>query len=116
MAHKGCLKKSYLLAFAVLLAALSVSNAAPRYTVPVAARASDAQQGNAQKRGTPPPLWVTQRPDISQTLSKTPRMTDRSLALDSSDLPHIAYWKNHLYYTWYDGSTWHLETRRATHQ
>ncbi|MFL7794630.1 MAG: hypothetical protein AB8I69_20975 [Anaerolineae bacterium] len=110
MPPKGCLKKSCLFALAVLLAVLSMGNAAPSYTVSIATQIPDAQQGNAQTQDVLASLWVTQRPDISQTFSQTPLMTDRSLALDGSNYPHIAYWQDHLYYAWHDGSTWHLET------
>ena len=34
----------------------------------------------------------------------------RSIAVDASDHPHIAYGESHLYYAYYDGSKWHYET------
>ncbi len=34
----------------------------------------------------------------------------RSLALDSNRCPHLAYGGNHLYYAYYDGDQWHMET------
>ena len=34
----------------------------------------------------------------------------RSIAVDASDHPHIAYGESHLYYTYYDGSKWYYET------
>ncbi|MDH7486327.1 MAG: carboxypeptidase regulatory-like domain-containing protein, partial [Anaerolineae bacterium] len=37
-------------------------------------------------------------------------MTNRSLRLDTSGHPHIAYGGDHLYYAWHDGAAWHLET------
>ena len=37
-------------------------------------------------------------------------MTDRSLRLDAAGHPHIAYGKDHLYYAWHDGVSWHYET------
>ena len=37
-------------------------------------------------------------------------MTDRSLWLDADEYPHIAYGCKHLYYAYYDGVSWHLET------
>ena len=37
-------------------------------------------------------------------------MTDRSLRLDASGHPHIAYGGDHLYYAWHDGVSWHYET------
>jgi hypothetical protein len=36
-------------------------------------------------------------------------MTDRSLALDSSGHPHVAYGRDNLYHAWHDGSAWHSE-------
>lgn len=33
-------------------------------------------------------------------------MTDRSLVYDSGGRPHVVYGGDHLYYAWYDGSTW----------
>jgi hypothetical protein len=38
------------------------------------------------------------------------QMEDRSLALDSSGHPHIAYGEEGVFYAWHDGSAWHLET------
>ncbi len=38
------------------------------------------------------------------------QMEDRSLALDPNGHPHIAYGEEHLYYAWYDGSAWHVES------
>ena len=38
------------------------------------------------------------------------KMTDRSLRLDAQGHPHIAYGKDHLYYAWHDGISWHYET------
>jgi hypothetical protein len=35
---------------------------------------------------------------------------NRRLALDSLGRPHIAYGGDHLYYSWYDGTSWHTET------
>ena len=53
------------------------------------------------------PTWAIEHVDA---LKNFDGMTDRSLALDSSGNPHIAYGDDHLYYAWYDGSTWHKET------
>jgi len=36
-------------------------------------------------------------------------MTGRSLALDDSGHPHVAYGGDHLYYAWHDGTAWHYE-------
>ena len=36
-------------------------------------------------------------------------MTDRSLRLDAGWHPHIAYGRDHLYYAWHDGVSWHYE-------
>src|SRR3990172_9149545 len=53
------------------------------------------------------PAWATERVDAEKTFGS---MTDRSLALDSANRPHIAYGTDHLYYAWHDGSTWNIET------
>ncbi len=37
-------------------------------------------------------------------------MGDRSLALDADGNPHIAYGGKHLYYAWYDGTAWRIDT------
>jgi len=37
-------------------------------------------------------------------------MGDRSLTLDAGGNPHIAYGGKHLYYAWYDGTEWHIDT------
>jgi hypothetical protein len=37
-------------------------------------------------------------------------MTDRSLRLDASGHPHLAYGGDYLYYAWHDGTSWHYET------
>ncbi|HSO26599.1 MAG TPA: hypothetical protein VLS48_00910, partial [Anaerolineales bacterium] len=37
-------------------------------------------------------------------------MSDRSLALDSNNRPHIAYGGDHLYYAWNDGTKWNYTT------
>ncbi len=37
-------------------------------------------------------------------------LTDRSLRLDSNDLPHIVYGGDHLYYAFFDGAAWIHET------
>ncbi|MFO0793798.1 MAG: carboxypeptidase regulatory-like domain-containing protein, partial [Candidatus Brocadiaceae bacterium] len=34
----------------------------------------------------------------------------RSIAVDASNRPHIAYGGNYLYYTYHDGSKWHYQT------
>ena len=52
-------------------------------------------------------LWHIERVDAPKWFEK---MTDRSLALDASGHPHIAYGADHLYYAWHDGTSWHLET------
>lgn len=36
--------------------------------------------------------------------------TDRLLRLDSQGKPHLAYGRDHLYYTWWDGAGWRYET------
>lgn len=52
-------------------------------------------------------LWHIERVDAPKSFSE---MGSRSLALDASGHPHIAYGQDHLYYAWYDGGAWHLET------
>lgn len=42
------------------------------------------------------------------------KFTTTSLALDGAGQPHIAYGQDHLYYRWYDGSTWQVETVDST--
>ena len=37
-------------------------------------------------------------------------MSERSLQLDADGYPHIAYGGDGLYYAWYNGTEWHLET------
>ncbi len=37
-----------------------------------------------------------------------------TIALDGNNNPHIPYWGDHFYYTYYDGSTWHYETVNTT--
>jgi hypothetical protein len=51
-------------------------------------------------------LWDLERVDAPPAFSN---MTDRSLALDRSDRPHLAYGGDHLYYTWHDGTQWRQE-------
>jgi len=51
--------------------------------------------------------WTSEYVDAPKSFTQ---MTDRSLVLDSSGHPHIAYGWDHLYYAWWDGSAWHQET------
>jgi hypothetical protein len=55
--------------------------------------------------------WTIELADVSKAFEA---MGDRSLALDSSGNPHIAYGYRQLYYAWHDGSAWHLETVDST--
>jgi outer membrane protein assembly factor BamB len=55
--------------------------------------------------------WTIECADCPKSFSE---MSDRSLRLDSSGHPHIAYGGDHLYYAWYDGSLWHYETADAS--
>jgi hypothetical protein len=41
-------------------------------------------------------------------------MDDHSLRLDAAGHPHIAYGQDHLYYAWFDGSSWQFETADAS--
>ena len=52
-------------------------------------------------------LWHIQGVDMTRLFSN---MGPRSLALDASGHPHIAYGENHLFYARYDGSAWQIET------
>jgi hypothetical protein len=51
--------------------------------------------------------WVIETVDAPKMFSD---MRDRSLRLDAAGNPHVAYGGEHLYYAWYDGSTWQYET------
>ena len=51
--------------------------------------------------------WVTEAVDNPKYFTY---FGPRSIAIDSSDHPHIAYGGDHLYYAYHDGSTWHYET------
>lgn len=51
-------------------------------------------------------MWSLQRVDAPPTFAN---LTDRYLTLDRLDRPHMAYGGDHLYYSWYDGSTWRHE-------
>jgi hypothetical protein len=51
--------------------------------------------------------WQVTCVDCPHTFTYT---TDRSLRLDSAGHPHIAYGKESLYYAWYDGAVWQIET------
>ncbi len=53
------------------------------------------------------PEWLIQRIDCPKLFSG---MADRHMRLDASSLPHVAYGKDHLYYAWFDGSSWDHET------
>ncbi|MEK6560031.1 MAG: hypothetical protein AABZ43_07790 [Planctomycetota bacterium] len=37
-------------------------------------------------------------------------MSSRAIAVDSNNHPHFTYGGDHLYYAYYDGSSWHYET------
>jgi hypothetical protein len=50
--------------------------------------------------------WVIERVDAPKIFE---HMGDRSMELDNSGNPHIAYGKDHLYYAWFDGSSWQRE-------
>jgi PKD repeat protein len=61
----------------------------------------------ADQQGLTTPGWNIERADVAEVFQD---MRDRSLALDSVGKPHIAYGAQLLYYAWYDGSSWHVET------
>ena len=50
--------------------------------------------------------WTTERVEDGKAFWNMP---DRSLALDTAGRPHIAYGGDHLYYGYYDGTSWHTE-------
>lgn len=49
--------------------------------------------------------WMTECVDCE----KISEMTDRSLAMDSSNHPHIVYGGDHLHHVYHDGAKWHYE-------
>lgn len=51
--------------------------------------------------------WLIERIDDPKLFYD---MSDRSLALDSKNRPHIAYGGDHLYYAWNDGTQWNFMT------
>jgi hypothetical protein len=56
---------------------------------------------------TIPSSWQIECVDAPKRFEE---MEDRSLALDASGYPHLAYGADFLYYASYDGTTWRLET------
>ena len=50
--------------------------------------------------------WTIEYVDQSRTFDM---MTDRSLALDGTGRPHVAYGGHQLNYAYYDGTSWHTE-------
>ncbi|MFZ2196917.1 MAG: hypothetical protein WAV13_04225, partial [Thermodesulfovibrionales bacterium] len=89
----------------VLFAALVILSLLGGIGFPVlnAAAAPDAPAAPDQSGSY---LWSIQRVDAPPTFAN---LTDRHLALDNSDRPHMAYGGDHLYYSWYDGSSWRHE-------
>ena len=57
--------------------------------------------------------WRIQTVDAPRQFSD---LTSRSIAVDSGGKPHIAYGQDHLYHTYYDGSTWRQEVADASPQ
>jgi hypothetical protein len=51
--------------------------------------------------------WITECIDCDKRIVE---MTNQSMKLDANGNPHIAYGGDHLYYAWFDGSTWQYET------
>ena len=51
--------------------------------------------------------WVIECVDFSKLFSE---MTDRSLRLDAAGHPHVAYGGDRLYYAYYNGMNWNLDT------
>ena len=60
----------------------------------------------------PRDLWKFDYVDMSRSFSD---MTGRSLALDASGQPHIAYGQDHLYYSWRDDDGWHHQVVDTTY-
>ena len=56
--------------------------------------------------------WVVEVADATMSYCS---QSDRGLALDSNDHPHIAYGGDFLYYAYHDGAVWHHETVDNTH-
>jgi len=54
-----------------------------------------------------PPGWKVEYVDNPRLFTF---LTDRSIAMDEHDHPHIAYGEDHLYHAWYDGTAWQYET------
>ena len=48
------------------------------------------------------------------TMNRSCAMGNRSLRLDKVGNPHIVYGCHALYYTWFDGTSWHVETVDAS--
>jgi hypothetical protein len=55
-----------------------------------------------------PFTWITQRLTTPARFELF-GMSNNNLALDAAGNPHIVYGANGLYYSWYDGTTWHRE-------
>ena len=55
----------------------------------------------------PTPGWHIECVDCPKCFTE---MTDRALALDTNGWPHVVYGGNHLYYAWFDGTQWRMET------
>ncbi len=51
--------------------------------------------------------WTTEAVDAPKIFTD---FYSRSLAVDTDDHPHIAYGGDHLYYAFYDGTSWNYET------
>ena len=89
-----------------LLLALIISS--PTILIPTISDHSVAHAGlTIQQEPMSTQPWGIQRVDAPKSFFG---MGDRSLRLDTNNLPHIAYGADHLYYTWYNGGSWKVET------
>ena len=86
--------------FAVALLLLITILAAVQSAPAVEAARSATESGTSDG-------WVIECVDFSKLFSE---MTDRSLRLDAAGHPHVAYGGDRLYYAYYNGMNWNLDT------
>lgn len=68
---------------------------------------ANAAPGPARTSSQNPGDWILECVDCPRWFEN---LTDRSLQLDSSGYPHVAYGGDHLYYARHDGDQWVFET------
>ena len=70
---------------------------------------ADARPASAAPQADQPInyLWSTERADASRFFDN---LTNRSMAVDTSGYPHMAYGGDHLYHAWFNGTNWIVET------